>query len=374
MSLTRRDFLTSTSCLGAALALARYFPLPALAESVAGDPRVAETPILDKGFAATRKIGEGVYATISDFSKGLQTMSNGGFLVGRDARLIIEGHRVPAGAAYEMEALRLVSKAPVTAAVDTHYHFDHSLGNAVYGAEGIPVWAHAQASPRMVERYASVQGQDKTAIFNYLDRTAALEPIEKRLRDASNESERQRAQSDLNLYQLMFDTVDSTVIALPSHPLDPAKLPLNVNLGGLTAVIESYPGHSGTDIIVRVPAQDIVFTGDLLFNGFYPATFEADMNGWRATLEKFAAFSKETLFVPGHGQLCGQEGVAGLQTVMDDLYQHALKSYKAGLPLAEAQKRYTVPPSLANMPVFSWAICIYAAIAKYYEQFGKAKR
>src|SRR2546428_2327181 len=37
---------------------------------VADDARVSETPLVDKGFASVRKIGNGLYATISDLSKG----------------------------------------------------------------------------------------------------------------------------------------------------------------------------------------------------------------------------------------------------------------------------------------------------------------
>jgi len=363
-SLTRRGFLTSTSCLGAALALGKYFPLPALAEPIAQDPRVAETPLLDKGFAAVRKIGQGVYATISDFSKGIETLSNGGFIVGSDAALLIEGHRAPAGAAFELEALRLVSQVPVRAAVDTHYHFDHSLGNAYYGAQGIPVLAHAKTAPLMVERYANLQGQDKTPL---------LEPLEKRLRDAADESERQRAQGDLNAYKLIFATIDSTIVALPSQPLDPAKLPLMLDLGGVKAVIETYPGHTPTDVVIRVPEQNIVFTGDLLFNGWYPVTFDADLSAWRATLAKFAAFGKDTLFVPGHGQLCGQEGVANERAVIDDLAEHAGKMYKAGVPVEEAQKRYVVPERFQGFPIFAWSFTIGSAIAKFYEELKAGK-
>lgn len=48
-SLSRRKFLAATSCFGAALALARTLPLPALAEAVVEDPRVGDVPLLDKG-------------------------------------------------------------------------------------------------------------------------------------------------------------------------------------------------------------------------------------------------------------------------------------------------------------------------------------
>jgi glyoxylase-like metal-dependent hydrolase (beta-lactamase superfamily II) len=49
---------------------------------------------------------------------------------------------------------------------------------------------------------------------------------------------------------------------------------MTIDLGGLTAKIESFPGHSGADLIVRVPGQNVVYTGDLLFSGYYPYGFD----------------------------------------------------------------------------------------------------
>src|SRR5258705_8337652 len=79
---------------------------------VADDARVSETPLVDKGFASVRKIGNGLYATISDLSKGNTTLCNGGFLVGRDAALLVEGFATPAGAALLIDAPRMGSHAP----------------------------------------------------------------------------------------------------------------------------------------------------------------------------------------------------------------------------------------------------------------------
>src|SRR5467141_5139210 len=100
---SRRSFLAKTSCFGAFYALAELIPLPALAAELAGDSRVSQTPIVDKGFASVRKIGEGLYATISDPSKGLTTICNGGFLVGKDTALLLEGFAGPAGATFQMD-------------------------------------------------------------------------------------------------------------------------------------------------------------------------------------------------------------------------------------------------------------------------------
>src|SRR5437660_9408281 len=155
---SRRSFLAKTSCFGAFYAMAKLMPLPALAAELAGDSRVSQTPIVDKGFASVRKVGAGLYATISDPSKGFQTLCNGGFLMGKDSALMIEGFGSAAGATFQMDALRMVSQVPIKAALDTHYHFDHSMGNGFYAGNGIPLWAHADTPKRIVESYGAMQG------------------------------------------------------------------------------------------------------------------------------------------------------------------------------------------------------------------------
>ncbi|HEY6264309.1 MAG TPA: MBL fold metallo-hydrolase [Candidatus Acidoferrum sp.] len=360
---SRRQFLAHTSCFGAFYAAAQLIPLPALAAELAIDSRVAQTPIVDKGFASVRKIGNGLYATISDPSKGTTTICNGGFLSGKDAAMLIEGFTTPAGAAFQMDALRMVSQVPVKGALDTHYHFDHSMGNAFYGANGIALWAHASASKRIVDSYSPLQGADKAAV---------LGPLEKRVKDAKSDGERAHAQSDLNAVTGLFQIANASILSLPNHPIDPAKLPMSMDLGGLTAMVESHPGHSGTDIVVRVPEQNVVYAGDLLFSGWYPVCFDekATISGWRDTLKKFAALDKDTLFVPGHGQICGQEGIATLREVFDDIAVQAEKMYKAGVPVEEAQQRYAVPDKFKNFPVYAWGFTIGPAITKLYAEWG----
>jgi len=254
---SRRSFLAKTSYFGAFYAAAKLIPLPALAAQMTAGSRVSQTPIVDKGFASVRKVGEGLYATISDPSKGFQTLCNGGFLVGKDGALMIEGFGSATGATFQMDALRMVSQVPIKAALDTHYHFDHSMGNGFYAGNGIPLWAHADTPKRIVESYGAMQGADKAV---------ALAPLEKALKDSKTELARKHREENLGMVTNILSIVNDTVLALPNHPIDSAKVPMKMDLGGLTAVIESYPGHSGTDIIVRVPEQNVVYTGDLLFS------------------------------------------------------------------------------------------------------------
>jgi len=360
---SRRQFLAHTSCFGALYAVAKTVPLPALAAELGADSRIAQTVVVDRGFASVRKIGNGAYATISDPSKGNTTLCNGGFLIGKDAAIVLEGFTTPAGAAFQLETLRTISQVPVEGALDTHYHFDHSMGNSFYGANGIALYAHATTARRIVDNYVPLQGADRDAV---------LGPFQKRIADAKSDIEKQHAQSDLAAVTGLFSIANASILGLPNHPLDPAKLPRTIGLGGLNVVVESYPGHSGTDLIVRVPDQNIVYTGDLLFNGWYPVCFDekATVSGWRDTLKKFAAFDKDTIFVPGHGQICGQEGIATIREVFDDISGQAEKMFKAGVPAQEAQHRYAVPEKFKNFPIFAWGFTIGPAITKLYAEWA----
>lgn len=79
-------------------------------------------PLIDRGFAKVSKFADGVYVTIANPSKGLQALSNGGVIAGRERVLLVEGHCQPAAAALEIEAAGMVSESPILAAMNTHYH------------------------------------------------------------------------------------------------------------------------------------------------------------------------------------------------------------------------------------------------------------
>jgi glyoxylase-like metal-dependent hydrolase (beta-lactamase superfamily II) len=358
---SRRRLLAFTSSLGALYTASRFCSLPTLAQSVPNDSRIAQQPIVDRGFALVRKIGNGVYATISDRTKGLQTRSNGGFIVGRDSALLIEGFQTPIGASFQMDALRLVTDVPVLAAINTHWHFDHSLGNAFYGGADVPVWAHAKAASRIAEYYVKWQAESRATF---------LAPWEKRVREAKTAGQREHAKSDIEGLTGMFDPVRGSVLALPNHPLDPAKMPIKVDLGGLNIVIETYMGHTDTDLVIRVPDQGIAFTGDLLVNSQYPTNINGFPTPWRDALANFAVLDKNTIFVPGHGQLCSQEGIATMRAIFDDIADQAQQLYKAGVPVREAGERYVVPEKYKDFRQFSWGFCITRTIEQFYSEWS----
>lgn len=356
--ITRRKFLGEASLAGAALATSAWRAKPVAASALRQAAHPAGPLLLDRGFASARKIAEGVYAVISDTTKGFDTLCNGGFFCGRDAVILWEGYGSAKGAAFQMEALQMATKRPVEAAIDSHYHFDHTCGNSQYADAKIPIWAHAKVAQLIRERYVPLQNKDKSAF---------LAPAEKHVREAVSEDDRKHAEGDLAALKTVGTLLDSAVLTLPTRSLDPKELPMKLDLGGLELVIETHPGHTPGDLILRVPAQDIVFTGDLLFNRSYPVTFDADLAGWMKTLDAFGRFGHKTLFVPGHGPICGQEGIELMKTLFADLAQHARQMAQLGVPLPEAQRRYSVPERFKDLGMFSWGFCVDQAVAQFYQ-------
>ena len=204
------------------------------------------------------------------------------------------------------------------------------------------------------------------------EKEKVLAPFEKAVKDAKTETARKHREGWLGVVSNVYGAANANVIGLPNHPLDPAKFPVKVDLGGLTALLEYYPGHSGTDVIVRVPEQNVVYTGDLLFNNIYPVCFDqqATVSGWRQTLKTFASWDKDTVFVPGHGQICGQEAIALMRALFDDIEEQANKLYKASVPVEEAIDKYEVPEKFKNVAIAAWDFSMAPAIKKLYAEWG----
>ncbi|WP_299051623.1 MBL fold metallo-hydrolase [uncultured Nocardioides sp.] len=169
----------------------------------------------------------------------------------------------------------LVPGADVVAVVNTHAHFDHVLGNrAVRDAHpGVPIHAHDDAAAALPAYLADlrthVQGEPP---------------------DAPHRDE---------LLESLADPV------LPDHTLSSVGI---VDLGDRALeVVHPGRGHTGGDVVVRVPDADVVLAGDLVESsdreaatpGLGPDSFPLE---WPLTLDfVLQLVTPTTVVVPGHG-------------------------------------------------------------------------
>ena len=164
----------------------------------------------------------------------------------------------------------------------------------------------------------------------------------------------------------MYGAIDRVTLAYPTELPGASDFPKKIDLGGITVLIEHETGHTPTDLVVRVPERDLVFTGDLLFEKSYPVAFDCDMISWRKALDRLAGYGRGTRFVPGHGPVCGIEIVREFADLIDDLHSHAEKMIKDGASVEEATQRYAVPSRFEKFGMFSWDWAIGGAMRHYY--------
>ncbi|ANZ34982.1 hypothetical protein BBK82_01725 [Lentzea guizhouensis] len=91
---------------------------------------------------------------------------------------------------------------------------------------------------------------------------------------------------------------------------------LTLHLG--TRAVELHhpgPAHTRGDTVVWLPAERVLFTGDLVFAGGQPFLAEGSITGYLSALEFLRAFDADVL-VPGHGPLLRG---AEITRVLDDL-------------------------------------------------------
>ena len=86
------------------------------------------------------------------------------------------------------------------------------------------------------------------------------------------------------------------------------------------------PAHTPGDVVVHLPAESIVFTGDILFHRCTPIGWEGTFDNWIAALERIEALDPATV-VPGHGPLATVDGLRGQREYLEYVRDEA----RAGL-------------------------------------------
>ncbi len=189
--------------------------------------------------------------------------SNAGFVVTEDGVVVVDALGTPALGNALLAAIRSVTTQPVRRVILTHYHADHFYGLEPFKAAGAEIWAHRAA-------------------LEYLD---------------GGEAERRREQRARDL----FPWVDESMkIVRADHWLDERT---DFSLGGIRFEIHHLgPAHSPEDVIVVVPQEGVVFSGDIFFAGRIPFVGEADSKRW---LERIGGLleMKPRVMIPGHGDM-----------------------------------------------------------------------
>jgi len=212
---------------------------------------------------------------------------------GPDGALLVDAQYGPLAAKIRAVADSLCGGRPLRFVLNTHYHGDHVSGDSAMAAAGATVVAHANVRRRMsVDRFNETFGTTMKAAPS-----AAL-PV------------------------LTFS--DSLTFHLNGHEVRVFHLP---------------PGHTDGDVVVWVPAADVLHTGDLLFNGTYPVidvSAGGSISGMIRSLDLLLPLAgPATKIVPGHGPLADRAALLRFRGMLLAVRDRVAKLVKEGRTLEQ---------------------------------------
>jgi len=254
------------------------------------------------------KISASVYAYTDTKAASPQNSfgANAGIIVGQDFVVAVDSLISAREAQRFLKDIKRISKKPVKFLINTHYHLDHSLGNSEFAKLG-----------------AVIISQEK-------DRENMQKAGEGLLQYA-----RQSGLSEQDL--------QGTV---PTYPTLTFTDRLTLDMGNnQIKLIYLGPAHTTGSILVYLPREKVLFTGDLLFTDFHPFLGEADIDGWIKALDCLLSLEVEKI-IPGHGPVSTKKDVADLKQYLSVFDQKAkeLTAQSQDLDFIVAEMKKALPP------------------------------
>lgn len=245
-------------------------------------------------------------------------ISNAGFVVTADSVVVIDALGSPPLGRQLLDRIRVATGKPVSHVILTHYHADHIYGLQPLKAAGARIIAHRKA-------------------LDYLNSDTARLRLEQSRKD-------------------LWPWVDETTALVAADRWIDERTAIEV--GGVRfELVPVGPSHTPEDLAVHVPAERVLYCGDLVFAGRIPWIGQADSRHWIEALESMLDIDVDVL-VPGHGPESREPrkhleltrdylvhlrsamgGAARNLEPFDEAYRNADWSRFAGLPLFEAANR-----------------------------------
>jgi len=288
------------------------------------------------------KVADGVYAAIA--KPGGLASGNAGFVIGDDGVLIFDTFFTPAAIEELIGEIQSLTKLPIKYAVNSHYHLDHTGGNQVLVARGVPIIAHD-----------NVMIWQTTKNRRFLP---APEELQKRKADAAKQlaetpedQKDKRAQLERQIRRL--DAMMAIKLTNPTKTFGAGTMRLK--LGKREVILATLPGHTGGDVFAYVPDANVVFTGDLGWSKTLPNLVDATVNDWIPTLDKILGQYSNAKYIPGHGNVADAADIRDFRDYLADLRARVTKGLADGLTVDQAREQLKLPEKYQGLAFQNFA-------------------
>jgi cyclase len=276
------------------------------------------------------QVADGVFAATA--KPGGLASGNAGFIVGDGGVLVVDTFFTPAAMEELIGEIQKQTKQPIKFAVNTHYHLDHTGGNQVLTASGVPIIAHDNVAQWQTSRNRRFLPQP--------------EELQKRRADAAKQLTETPADQNDKRVQLerqvrRLDAMQSIKLTNPTMTFGSGTI--HLYLGQREVILFTLPGHTGGDVLAYVPDANVLFTGDMGWSRTLPNLVDATVNDWIPSLDKILSSYASAKFVPGHGEVATATEIREFRDYLDDLRSRVKKGIADGLTLDQAKQQLALP-------------------------------
>ncbi len=297
------------------------------------------------------KVADGVYAAVGRAG----VASNGAFIVNKDDVLVVDTHFRPSWANDLIAEIRKVTPKPVRYVVNTHWHNDHVQGNqaylSVFGSSVEYIAQHTAREDMVGKAIPSVRDQLNKDVPERIARTEKI-LAEGKLTDGTplTETGRTNLTTRLASDKAYLEELKSMQIALPTITFERSLVLYKPER--TIHILFFGRGHTRGDVVVYLPKERVVVTGDLLTNGI-PFMRDAYPSQWIGTLDSVRNLDWNTA-ATGHGPVqTGKEQVDRLLAYMNDMVAAVRGAIAKGMTLVDAKKAIDLSKHQANFPAYA---------------------
>ena len=223
-------------------------------------------------------------------------------VIGEREVLVVDSCQFSYFAQEDIAQIRQWTSKPVRWLVNTHWHEDHNSGNRDYmeAFPGLAILAHPATRAMLADtapHYASDVMRDAAPVREKLVKRLETGKME----DGQALTDETRARTKARIAQIdqVIAATKNYSFQLPTATVDHE---MQIDLGGREArVMFLGRGNTAGDLVVWLPKEKIVMSGDLLVSPI-PFTFDGYPVEWIDTLEKLDRLDA-TVIVPGHGDV-----------------------------------------------------------------------
>jgi cyclase len=250
---------------------------------------------------------------------------------------VFDTHFTPEAGQALLAAIRSVTPKPVRYVVNSHAHADHTHGNQVFAEAQI---IGSSAARRDVLE-ADLPSLNRTVGISQ----SQIEQLRRQMSKESDAGQIKRLREQIKSREDYVQTMSRLKIIAPFVTLDDS---LKIQDGKQEArVLHVGKGHTDGDVIVFLPAQKIVFAGDLFFNEAIPNVQNASMLPWMKTLEELLKLDADK-FVPGHGAVGSKKDVEKFLGYFQELQSAVKGAIDSESSMDQATRDITVPAKFSS--------------------------